>query len=179
MKRGKPKPNLCSIISKKFLLPVILTLLSLHMTFACKLKAYESGQCVSSASISTDMPFCSEVVGASICIPKHQEYFPFNQSVKIKDQYVQSIYIRQTEVKLVEEIKNSSNSVCHICWDLSCKLKYKKFLCTFNFPDCDENLLTKQICASLCTQFTTACGYNSDLCVSKYAELLGDFNSTC
>ena len=67
-----------------------------------------------------------------------------------------------------------TQTVCHICSNVGCRLKYKTFLCKFNFPSC-INKITQKVCRSSCTEFTEACGYNSDLCVSKYQNLNDGF----
>ena len=139
------------------------------------MNGYDSGECVDSSLVINDMPFCANYVSGEICVPKYKKYFSFNLTISSKDKYIQSIYIRQTESKLLQSIQNPNESVCHICSNKSCIINYKRFLCQFNFPNCNENKESKNVCYKLCTEFTTACGYTSDLCVSKFKTLNGNF----
>ena len=156
---------------------LILSLLLLFLASyisPCKLNGYDSGECLPVTDLSASLPFCFSELSGTICVPRIKKYFPYNLTITAKDQYVKSIYIRQTEAKLFRDINDSTQKVCYICAGKSCRMKYKHFLCKFNFPTCEEGV-TQQVCRSACTGFTEACGYNTDLCVSKYQNLNDGF----
>ena len=147
----------------------LLALLS-SLIGACKLNGYDSGECRPVSDVAALLPFCAGQLSGTICVPRFKQYFPHNLTITAKDTYVKSIYIRQTEAKLFRDINEVMQKVCYICSNLNCKVAYKSFLCQFNFPTC-ENGDTQKVCKTSCTLFTNACGYNSDLCVSKYQNL--------
>ena len=126
------------------------------------------------SEIASNLPFCSGELSGTICVPRFKKYFPYNLTISAKDTYVKSIYIRQTEGKLYKDINEPTQKVCYICSSVKCRQAYKSFLCKFNFPSCEEQI-TQKVCRTSCILFTNACGYNSDLCVSKYQNLNDGF----
>lgn len=147
-------------------------------TKSCQLSGYNSGQCVLSDSVKSQIPFCSPYLYKYSCIPSEFDLWKSNYTITKRDQLVEEIFIQEIEKALIMVLSpNPSNTPIGsnraLINDMSCYERFKEFLCALNFPFCNiKTDVTLQICTEKCNNYVSACGYTSSLCTLNYVDLV-------
>lgn len=134
-----------------------------------------SGVCVQSLS-QTDLPFCGEYIDYPVCVPgRNLNWEAWNWTVKdsvVGAQVNEVISARRAAEELSLANNGSSTDYLSIRFygNDPCTAMYKRIVCYYNFPRCDDAAPGSSsifpICTERCLDFFTACKYGSEFAAS-------------
>ena len=129
-----------------------------------------SGICL---TVPPDLPFCGEFVDYAVCVPGQNAMWP-NWNWTAKDTVVRDQVLRVIgERKYAEELSLANNGTSDEYLSIRfygndpCAAMYKRIVCYYNFPRCEETNPTMAetfaVCTERCVDFFTTCKYGTDV----------------
>ena len=152
------------------IMPFILSAILAASARGCVLNGYDSGTCIAATTFPAEATFCKEFLTDRVCTGKPLQYFTYLSIVE-KDQLLKQIYLKSISQRLLSEADYTTSQKA-LTQNRNCARFYRRFLCTWNFPSCNETHESEPLCSRICTDFERHCGYSYDICNTIYKNLV-------
>lgn len=147
---------------------------------ACYIQGQDSGRCVAAADFGAQGgSFCASAVQYPACVPKEHAW-DANHTLSNKDAWVAATFLAVRARRLLVEAGTlppdwqpwegglkpkdpTPEGSRRFSRSPDCIQAYRNFLCWMNFPRCDAQGNSLELCSSVCFNYFRACNYPANM----------------